>query len=238
MEDVTCCLVRALACLRQQWQMSMRNGALMTTGRKPKKRENKPVSVSLHLTRILHEVAWSLTRRSEVRVHCLTAWAKGTALRCTGFICFIRYRHVIVTRDEVLIANWICWTLTHVTANNYDSLTELHTQKVTVTTEHKKSSQYSLAVAWWRLPTVDIPLPLGSRTVPGLRFKFLASHNCNAQLTQHRLKVKVTLRLPHIRHPREKEVSSNYVICFGSDIALRYALGWSIHATNLPHNFY
>jgi hypothetical protein len=31
---------------------------------------------------------------------------------------------------------------------NYDSLTELHTPKITVTTAHIKSSQSSLAVAW------------------------------------------------------------------------------------------
>jgi hypothetical protein len=38
--------------------------------------------------------------------------------------------------------------LTLVTTNNYDSLTELHTPKITVTTAHIKSSQASLAVAW------------------------------------------------------------------------------------------
>jgi hypothetical protein len=35
-----------------------------------------------------------------------------------------------------------------VTTNNYDSLTELHTPKITVTTAHIKASQSSLAVAW------------------------------------------------------------------------------------------
>jgi hypothetical protein len=35
-----------------------------------------------------------------------------------------------------------------VTTNNYDSLTELHTPKITVTTAHINSSQSSLAVAW------------------------------------------------------------------------------------------
>jgi hypothetical protein len=37
--------------------------------------------------------------------------------------------------------------LQNVTTNNYDSLTELHTPKITVTTEHVKSFQSSVAVA-------------------------------------------------------------------------------------------
>jgi hypothetical protein len=36
----------------------------------------------------------------------------------------------------------------NVTTNNYDSLTELHTPSITVTTAHIKSSQSSIAVAW------------------------------------------------------------------------------------------
>jgi hypothetical protein len=36
--------------------------------------------------------------------------------------------------------------LQNVTTNNYDSLTELHTPKITVTATHMKSSQSSLAV--------------------------------------------------------------------------------------------
>jgi hypothetical protein len=38
--------------------------------------------------------------------------------------------------------------LQNVITNNYDSLTELHTPKITVTTAQIKSSQSSLAVAW------------------------------------------------------------------------------------------
>jgi hypothetical protein len=53
-----------------------------------------------------------------------------------------------VTGDEVWIGNWIYLTLTVVTTNNYDSLTELHTSKFTVTTAHIKSSQSSLSVVW------------------------------------------------------------------------------------------
>jgi hypothetical protein len=53
-----------------------------------------------------------------------------------------------VTRDEVWIGNWIYCILTLVTANNYFSLTKLHTPKIAVTTTHKKPSHFSLAVAW------------------------------------------------------------------------------------------
>jgi hypothetical protein len=54
-----------------------------------------------------------------------------------------------LTTDGVWIGNRIYWTLLHrVTTNNYDSLTELHTPKITVTTAHIKSSQSSLANAW------------------------------------------------------------------------------------------
>jgi hypothetical protein len=38
--------------------------------------------------------------------------------------------------------------LQNVTTNNYDSLTELHTPKITVATTHINSSQSLLAVAW------------------------------------------------------------------------------------------
>jgi hypothetical protein len=53
-----------------------------------------------------------------------------------------------VTTDEGYMGNWIYRTLTLVTTNNYDSLTELHTPNITVTTAHINSSQSSLAVAW------------------------------------------------------------------------------------------
>jgi hypothetical protein len=56
--------------------------------------------------------------------------------------------------------------LMNVTTNDYDSLTELHTPLVTVTTARPKSSQSFLAVAWQRLAMVDVPLTLGSRPIP------------------------------------------------------------------------
>jgi hypothetical protein len=43
--------------------------------------------------------------------------------------------------DGVWICNWICWTLILVTTNNYGNLTELQTQKITLTRVHIKSSQ-------------------------------------------------------------------------------------------------
>jgi hypothetical protein len=52
-----------------------------------------------------------------------------------------------VTRVEVWIGNWIYWTLTLVTTNNYDNFTELHILKFTVITAHRKSQSF-LAVAW------------------------------------------------------------------------------------------
>jgi hypothetical protein len=48
--------------------------------------------------------------------------------------------------------------LQNVTTNNYDSLTELRTSKITVTAAHIKPSQFAMSssvVAWWRIPTVS-----------------------------------------------------------------------------------
>jgi hypothetical protein len=78
---------------------------------------------------------------------------KPTTLSCCG------------TRNEVWICNWICWTFTERNSNHY-SLTELHTPKITVTTGRIKSSQCLLAVAWQRLLTTDVSIPMGSWTLP------------------------------------------------------------------------
>jgi hypothetical protein len=63
-----------------------------------------------------------------------------------------------VTIDGVWIDNWIYWTLTDLTTNNNDSLTELHTPKITVTTAHIKYSQFAMSppvVAWWWIPKMS-----------------------------------------------------------------------------------
>jgi hypothetical protein len=52
-----------------------------------------------------------------------------------------------VTTDGVWIGNRFIGHLENVTTNTYDSLTELHTPKITVTTAHIKSSQSSSAAA-------------------------------------------------------------------------------------------
>jgi hypothetical protein len=61
------------------------------------------------------------------------------------------YGHVFNVFSDyrrVWIGNRMYWTLALVTTNNYDSLTELHTPKITVTETHIKSSQCLLAVVW------------------------------------------------------------------------------------------
>jgi hypothetical protein len=97
------------------------------------------------------------------------------------------------TRDEVWIGNWIYWALTLATTNSYDSFTELHTPKITVTTAHIKFSQSSLGIAWLRLPVVDVPLPLGSRTLP--RPQLSASHFSQLQISTGSSRVRVTLQM-------------------------------------------
>jgi hypothetical protein len=65
--------------------------------------------------------------------------------------------------------------LQNLTTNNYDSLTNLHTPKTTVTTAHINNSESSLAVAQQRLPTLDVPLTLASQTLPGLSYQLLSA---------------------------------------------------------------
>jgi hypothetical protein len=72
--------------------------------------------------------------------------------------------------------------LKNVTTNNYDSLSELHIPKITVTTAHINSSWSSLAVAWWCLPMVDVSLTLDSQIVPGFSYHIHTSHKCKSQL--------------------------------------------------------
>jgi hypothetical protein len=53
-----------------------------------------------------------------------------------------------VTVGNVLLVIEFIELLQNETTNNYDSLSELHTLKITVTTAHIKSSQAVLAIAW------------------------------------------------------------------------------------------
>jgi hypothetical protein len=109
--------------------------------------------------------------------------------------CNYKYCQVIEcdnTRGLNFWSDLICWTLTVVTINNYASLS--YTLQRLQQLQRTKNLLSSLAVAWKRLPTVDFPLPLGSRTVPDLSYQLLSSHNYNTQLPQPESE-SVTLRL-------------------------------------------
>jgi hypothetical protein len=75
-----------------------------------------------------------------------------------------------VTIDGVWIDNWIHRTATLVTTDNYGSLPDLHTPNITVTAANTKISLLSLTVAWYRLPTVKVLLPVDSKTIPGFNY--------------------------------------------------------------------
>jgi hypothetical protein len=81
-----------------------------------------------------------------------------------------------VTIDEVWIGNWVYRTLALVTANNYYSHSDMHTLKIAVTTVNIMTSEASLAVAWYLLPTAGVPV---LRTVRNLNYQLL-THNCNS----------------------------------------------------------
>jgi hypothetical protein len=51
----------------------------------------------------------------------------------------------------------------------------------------RKGFKTSQVVAWYRLSATDVPLPMGSRTVPDHSYKLLTSDNCKSQLTQQQL---------------------------------------------------
>jgi hypothetical protein len=68
------------------------------------------------------------------------------------------------------------------------------------------SSHSALAVVWQQLPVVDVPLPLGSRTVCGLTYQLLISHNCISQLIE-----LVLLYSPDTDHT---ENVSSIIVCF------------------------
>jgi hypothetical protein len=64
-------------------------------------------------------------------------WEQWLCINCSGnsFSSFILSRVWMITHG-VWVGNPIYWTFTLVTTNTYDSLTELHTPKITVTTAH------------------------------------------------------------------------------------------------------
>jgi hypothetical protein len=88
-----------------------------------------------------------------------------------------------VTVDGVWIGDQIYWTLTLVTANNYDSLTELHTPRINVTTEHKVFSGFTSCC--FEAVSNGGHSPSSGFQCP--RSQLSASHNFNSQLTQHSL---------------------------------------------------
>jgi hypothetical protein len=62
---------------------------------------------------------------------------------------WIEHSHVVWLQTRFALSiGFIELLKEHVTTNNYYSLTELHTPKITVTAAHIKPSQYSLAVLW------------------------------------------------------------------------------------------
>jgi hypothetical protein len=102
---------------------------------------------------------------------------------------------------------------------NYKCLRHLHTPKITLTTAHIKSSQSSLAVVWWRLPTADVPLTLGSRIVPGLSYQILTSHNCNS-LSYLSGKLLLALDSTVILGSESRGLTSLGVVQFYSDLSV------------------
>jgi hypothetical protein len=76
------------------------------------------------------------------------------------------------------IGNQIYWTLTLITTTVSLSYSEDHCNYST----HKFFPVFT-SCCLVVVSTVDIPLPLGSQTVPGLSCQLFTSHNCNSQLT-------------------------------------------------------
>jgi hypothetical protein len=76
-----------------------------------------------------------------------------------------------------------------VTTSNFSAIANSHAlQFTTARTKSPQTAVSSPVVAWWRLSTADIPLPLGSQTVPVPQLSASHSHssqrlNCSKQLT-------------------------------------------------------
>jgi hypothetical protein len=95
----------------------------------------------------------------------------------------------ILSRDRLqtgfgLVIGFIV-ELQNVPTNIHDSLTELHTQKISVTTPHIKvfsvfSSRFLVAASkGGRSPSSGFPICLRPQ------LQLLTSHNCNSQLTHY-----------------------------------------------------
>jgi hypothetical protein len=86
-----------------------------------------------------------------VEIHVLAVYyekyTKRTVLKIKESGINVCHHFALNIATGVCIGNRSYWTLTLETANNYESITELHTPKITVTA-HMKSSQTSLTVAW------------------------------------------------------------------------------------------
>jgi hypothetical protein len=65
----------------------------------------------------------------------------STSVQATCYRSTIHW-YCHATRDEVWIGNWIYWTLTLVTTNNYDSFAELHFQDHCKYSTHKVFSDF------------------------------------------------------------------------------------------------
>jgi hypothetical protein len=59
-----------------------------------------------------------------------------------------------VTRDGVLIGNWIFWTLT---TSSYSAIANSHIKFTAAWSTPSQSGEYSPFVAWQRLPTLKLP---------------------------------------------------------------------------------
>jgi hypothetical protein len=85
-----------------------------------------------------------------------------------------------VTIDGGWIGNWIYWTLTDRNYSNYSAIANSYTLQITTAgIKSSQPAQSSPVVAWWRLPTADVPLTLGSRTIPMPELP--ASHSHSSQ---------------------------------------------------------
>jgi hypothetical protein len=107
--------------------------------------------------------------------HFILTW-----IRLSQFVYleFIATRNILIlfssdrlTMDGFWIGNWNYCTLCYSAWLHFTGHYYTHTLLSTVT--------FSLVVAWQRLPTVDPPLPLGSRNVSGFSYQLFTetAHN-------------------------------------------------------------